>query len=203
MEELRSTEILDKEIQLDARRKAERLLKKADDDCVHIAAEVESRIEKTRAEKRALYAKKIENYNKDADAAIPLEKQRERVLFIDTSVHSALDAYLGALDSEKRFQLLKTLVAQYKDVLSGADVTVSCNGMAVAEAKKLVESVLGKNSVTSCEVSDKAVGCEGLILETADKSIRCRATMNEIRDSMCRNYRFELQDALLGRRLPE
>ena len=33
MQELRSTEILDKEIQTDARKKADKLLKKADADC--------------------------------------------------------------------------------------------------------------------------------------------------------------------------
>ena len=34
MQELRSTEILDKEIEADARRKAEAILKKADEECV-------------------------------------------------------------------------------------------------------------------------------------------------------------------------
>ena len=47
MEELRSTEILEKEIQSDARRKAEKILKNADADCEKILSSVETRFEKT------------------------------------------------------------------------------------------------------------------------------------------------------------
>ena len=44
MKEFRSTEILDKEIQEDARRKAEKLLKRADIDGQRIIDETEDRI---------------------------------------------------------------------------------------------------------------------------------------------------------------
>ena len=45
MQELRSTDILDKEIQADARKKAERMLAKADSDCAKLLASVETDIE--------------------------------------------------------------------------------------------------------------------------------------------------------------
>ena len=41
MQELRSTDILDKEIQADARKKAERMLEKADRDCENLLASIE------------------------------------------------------------------------------------------------------------------------------------------------------------------
>ena len=55
MQELRSTDILDKEIQADARKKAERMLAKADSDCAKLLASVDTDIEKTGAEKRRIF----------------------------------------------------------------------------------------------------------------------------------------------------
>ena len=48
MEELRSAEILDKEIQDDARKKAEKILRNADSQCDQIMAQVESRLEEVK-----------------------------------------------------------------------------------------------------------------------------------------------------------
>ena len=45
MQELRSTEILDKEIEADARRKAEAILKKADEECVQIMEGVKTKLD--------------------------------------------------------------------------------------------------------------------------------------------------------------
>ena len=58
MEELRSTEILDKEIQEDARRKAERILRKTDVECEKIKNSVSTRIETVTSEKNEEYKKK-------------------------------------------------------------------------------------------------------------------------------------------------
>ena len=46
MQELRSTDILDKEIQADARKKAERMLQKADAECANLLESVGQDIEK-------------------------------------------------------------------------------------------------------------------------------------------------------------
>ena len=57
MEELRSTEILDREIQSDARKKAENILKKADKSCEEILNSVEKTIEEARKTKEDFYNK--------------------------------------------------------------------------------------------------------------------------------------------------
>ena len=59
MEEFRSTEILDKEIQADARKKAEKILAKADVDCALLLEEVSGRIEKAKKELEDKYSLKI------------------------------------------------------------------------------------------------------------------------------------------------
>ena len=44
MQELRSTEILDKEIEADAKRKAEAILKRAEEECADILASVDKNL---------------------------------------------------------------------------------------------------------------------------------------------------------------
>jgi len=64
MEELRSTEILDKEIREDARRKANRILNNATLECEKILEDVNNRFEKDAETKKAEYQFKIDDYKK-------------------------------------------------------------------------------------------------------------------------------------------
>ena len=82
MQELRSTDILDKEIQADARKKAERMLAKTDSECEKLIASVESDIEKVAKEKQQFFAHKLEAFEKDRMAVVPLEKERFKFCFI-------------------------------------------------------------------------------------------------------------------------
>ena len=61
MEELRSTEILDKEIREDARRKANRILNNGLLECEKILEDVNIKFEEDAAKKRAEYEEKINN----------------------------------------------------------------------------------------------------------------------------------------------
>ena len=94
MQELRSTEILDKEIQSDARRKAEKILKKADLDAQEILNSISSSIEKAKSEKSDFYSKKIQAFEKDQNASVPLEKERFKVSFIQDSMSGNINSYL-------------------------------------------------------------------------------------------------------------
>ena len=62
MQELRSTDILDKEIQADARKKVERMLKDADRQCEQLLASIDSEIEKAADDKRRFFNKKLEAF---------------------------------------------------------------------------------------------------------------------------------------------
>ena len=75
MQELRSTDILDKEIQADARKKAERMLAKTDSECEKLIASVESDIEKAAEEKRLQEVKfKSDNPIKEIQARNHMRK---------------------------------------------------------------------------------------------------------------------------------
>ena len=100
MEELRSTEILDKEIREDARRKANRILNNSVIDCEKILEDVNIRFEKDAEIKKAEYESKISNYKKNKEASIPLEKQRFIVNFQDNAIDIAINQYLEKLSTD-------------------------------------------------------------------------------------------------------
>ena len=83
MEELRSTEILDKEIQEDARKKADKIVKNSQKEAQNIIDGVSGRIETAKQEKEKLYAEKLTRFERDTNASLPLEKQRFLVSFED------------------------------------------------------------------------------------------------------------------------
>ena len=97
MEELRSTEILDKEIEADARKKAEKILAAADAEGQELLAGVKGRVEQAADEKKHYYEEKLATFSANLDAALPLEKERFLAAFYAESVAASLNAYLAAL----------------------------------------------------------------------------------------------------------
>jgi len=207
MEELRSTEILDREIQEDARRKAEKILKGADSECADILSQVAVRIAKVQADKKAEYASRIEAVRRDAEAAIPLEKQRRLVSYVDSQVREAILDWFSSLTAEKRLELLSRHAERYRSALSLKRLTISACGYSEKDAQRFARDLFGAESIASVRIltaseAAKAGFTDGFRIETEDKSIVCRVTLEEVRDMILSDKRQEIADALLGGRLP-
>lgn len=213
MEELRSTEILDKEIEADARNKAARMLSDADAECQKLLDAVADRIKETTAQKTAYYDAKIAAFKKNRDAALPLEQERYRVSFYVKSVADAYNDYFAKLSDEKLLSLIETLLVRSKDALAGRKVRARVFGFALDGAKKLVEKHCGAKNVLSCaettfELSgDEAVPLndvhKGIILESEDNAVRCRLTTDQLVGELTDRYSAELATTLFGGRLPQ
>ena len=106
MEELRSTEILDKEIEADARKKAEKILARAEEECRTILADVSLRVDEASKQKESYYAGKLSALEKSINEALPLEKGRFLVSFYDDEVSKAFNEYFEKLGLEKRLALI-------------------------------------------------------------------------------------------------
>ena len=198
MQELRSTDILDKEIQADARKKAERMLAKADADCEKLLASVEADIEKATAEKQQFFAHKLEAFEKDRMAVVPLEKERFKVSFIQN-----INKYLEGLTEEKRL----ALVARDFDFKTELRLNAYVYGFSVAGAKKFLSDKLGSKLVNVSETKfgasalEEEIGLEkpqGIILESEDKNFRCRLTLSEVIEKLLDTNRAELSSTLFG-----
>ena len=208
MEELRSTELLDREIQDAARRKAEKILKPSESECRQIMDDVVLRVERVREEREREYRSAVDSYLKDSASAVPLEKQRRLVSYVDASVNAALDSWLEGLGPARRLALYAGLLSRYKAAVGTSPLAVRAAGFPEKDVRSVIAASLGTVGVSSFEAlsagAARAAGFdEGILAETADGSIACRATSAEIREELLMNRREELAKALFGGRLPE
>ncbi len=203
MQELRSTDILDKEIQADARKKAERMLAKTDSECEKLIASVESDIEKAAEEKQLFFAHKLEAFEKDRMAVVPLEKERFKVSFIQNAVIQNINKYLEALPEEKKL----ALVAHDFDFKTELSLNAYVYGFSLSDAKKFLSDKMGSKLLSVKEtkfgavILEEDIGLakpEGIILESEDKNFRCRLTLNEVIEKLLDTNRADLSATLFG-----
>ena len=201
MQELRSTDILDKEIQTDARKRAEKILKKADSDVSNILASVDENVEKAKTDKVAFFQQKLDAFEKDQQASIPLEKERFEVSFIQGQLSEKINKYLESIPEEKRMDL----VCKFFTFKLEKNVNAYVYGFDLAKGKDYLSKKLG-SKMLSCEKTDFGRilvedDCglnkqEGFILEAEDKSFRCRLTISQVVSSILDEDRKELYEAL-------
>lgn len=213
MEELRSTEILDKEIEADARKKAARILSDADAEAQSVLAAVETRVKEASEQKSAYYAAKLAAFKKNTDSALPLEKERYLVSFYTGAVAGAFNAYLEHLSDEKQLSLIEGLLVRAKPALADKKLNALVFGFAVSDAKKMLEKQLDAKQVLSCtETTFEKSGDEptpfnavhkGIILESEDTFVRTRLTIDQLVSEIEDTYSNELATTLFGGRLPQ
>lgn len=210
MEELRSTDILDKEIQDDARKKAEKILRNADSQCDQIMAQVESRLEEAKKEKEAYFTQKAQKVKKDLDSSMPLEKSRFLVSYISSSVADSINAYLKTIDSEKRFDLAVSLLNRFNNLTSDKTFNAAVYGFDCNFVKSALSSKIKIKDCTPIDFAKSGETAidgidihEGVILLSEDKSVKIRLTLEEVITELIDKYRNELAVTLFGGRLPE
>lgn len=205
MEELRSTEILDKEIREDARRKANRILNNGLLECEKILEDVNIKFEEDAAKKRAEYEEKINSYKINKEASIPLEKQRFLIDFENNSIDIAINQYLEKLSTEENLNIIKDLVTKYSFALSEKKVNVEYQGFSKEDITKILNDVLSKEKIISVTEKENKnyESFRGCIITSEDLSIKCRATIEEKIAEIKEQYSEELALSLFGGRMPE
>ena len=208
MEELRSTEILDKEIQQDARKKAEKIIKAAEAEAKSIEDDVSNRLEKAKNEKIEKLEHKLQAVKKDLEASVPLEKERFLVSYIQTSIDEGMNEYFESLSDEKLASLFVNEFSKYEEKIENRPVCLFVYGMDVNFVKKSFEKKVKIASVEKTEFNkqlpEKKAGLKnqkGIILETEDKEIRIRLTLSELVSQIEEKYRKELYKKLFEGRL--
>lgn len=208
MEELRSTEILDKEIYADARKKAERILSKADVDSKLILADVENRLKTAEKELSEKFGAEEDLAKKKCEAALPLEKERFLVKFIQDSLSGEIDSYIKSLSEEDRLLLVLKNSDAAENLFKSKKIDVYYYGFDEKTVKKILDKKFDVNSFEKTEfnklIAENDCGLsfrEGVILESCDKTARCRFTVSELVSQILYKYRKELTDSLFGGRL--
>ena len=198
MEELQSTEILDREILEDARKKAARILKTADDTIRSKTVEWEKKtaesideLEKKYNEQLALTAEKVM-------ARLPIDKRRTKVEKIENLLNYAVESWYKSLSRERILQLLSEEIAKRLALCGEFSVSGQKRAYYYRLEPKEAEFVL-KIVGGTCTIEEVPAvnNYPSITLEAGN--VRIIASIQKIVDFLLQEKREELVDALFGR----
>jgi len=199
MEELQSTDNLDKEILEDARKKAHKILKAADDNIKTKTADWEKKLTVTLGELEEKYAKNSKSITEEIMAVLPIDKQRARAKKVEELLNSAVESWYSRLD---RKRVLGFLQAELSKRLascggfSGADgINAQIHKVEQAEAEAILKAVL-PGKTYNIERTQSTAAYPHIILE--NKEVRIYASIGKAVDFILGEKREELIAALLG-----
>lgn len=224
MEEIRGTEALEQEIREDARRRAERILRKAENDVKEWNAQREQRLQEEIEALTREYEAKKRAAEQDMESHLPLEKTRLEIGYRDEALRAKLSEALMALIREKpwllgswclaclRRQQLLIQESSAQVVVSGLDAkslqaikTLFERAPNVSIVQKDVHLPRGDAAVSdaataaSAEAAPEALfGMYGVVVEPKDHSYRISATGQELFEWLLDEKRGELATALFG-----
>ena len=198
MEELRSTDTLDKEILEDARKKADRILRTAEQNLKSLTEEWSNKTVKTIADLERLHVEAGEMHRKEVMARLPLDKRRARSQRTEGLLRSATEEYISLLPRKRLFLLLEQELKARAQALPPEGLQVRFGGMEKKEAEALLKACLpGTGSAYGIQ-DTPSISAEypELILDSPDVRVvvSIAARMEELLD----DKRGELTRALLG-----
>ncbi|MDR1574437.1 MAG: hypothetical protein LBS37_00395 [Treponema sp.] len=200
MEELQSTEILDREILEDARKKAYRILKAADETVKAASGVWEKKSGETLKALSAKYAERRDLTAAEIMARLPMDKRRAKAEKIENLLRQAVQAWYAGLGCDKVFAILKTelekRLAECTEFFdTGEQVRALVHKLECAEAQAILQAVLpGKTCVI--EESPTISSYPEIILDS--RSVRISASIHKTVDFLLREKRAELVGSLLG-----
>ncbi|MDR2433464.1 MAG: ATPase [Treponema sp.] len=200
MEELQSTEILDREILEDARKKAYRILKAADETIKAASGVWEKKTGETLEALSAKYAERRKLAAAEILARLPMDKRRAKAEKIESLLHQAVQAWYAGLDRDKVLAILKTelkkRLAECSEFFdTGEQVRALVHKLERAEAQAILQAVLpGKTCVI--EESPAISLYPEIILD--NRLVRISASIHKTVDFLLREKRAELIGSLLG-----
>jgi len=202
MEELQSTELLDREILEDARKKAHRILKTAEDTIREKSAEWENNLNASLAELEKKYARQSQFAADEIMARLPIDKRRAKAKKIEELLRSAAETWYGSLSRGRVLDLLKKELekrfAVTEKFTADSETRVQIHQIERTEAQSLLKAVLPGKSCVIEEIHSSSAYPE-IILETPQA--RIYASIGKIVDLLMNEKRAELVEALLGKEI--
>jgi hypothetical protein len=204
MEELQSTEILDREILEDARKKAARILKTADDSIAAKAAEWEAKAQANVDDLRAAHASALARAGSEIMARLPMDKRRAKAEKIECLLRQAVHGWYTALGSGGALALLqKELTARLAvcgDLFAaGARPRILARGLDRAGVEAALRGLLPALPPGNTDIIEEKAAAGGypeIIIETPQ--VRVTASIQKTADYFLHKNRAQLLAALLG-----
>ena len=201
MEELRTTEALGREILEDARKKACKILKTADDTLAVQKREWEEKANGAVDSIRKVYSERLKKTTEEIFARLPLDKRRLRSENAEKYLVKAMDDFLRSLKRETLLSVLKDELSERlaaetgNDDIRGAEVRYS--GMSLSEAGALLEEITN-GRLHAPGFFEAAQTSEFPFIEINTKAIKITASVENAAAVLLKDKRAELAAALLG-----
>jgi integrase len=205
MEELQSTEVLDREILEDARKKAYRILKTADETVKANAAAWEKKTRDAVDELKMKYAERRKLAATEIMARLPLDKRRARSERIERLLGEAEENWYKSLSRGKVLDILKgELVRRLRECPefagpadSGEKPRAFIRYLDRTEAEALLEELL-PGCAFGIEETAAGPGAPMPKIVLENGSVRLTASIGMALDDLLHEKRAELAAALLG-----
>ena len=202
MEELQSTEILEREILEDARKKALRVLKAADETIQAKNIEWKEKTDLLTKDLAEKYGEEKKLLTEKLMARLPIDKLRAKIERIERLLQDAVGQWYNGLSRERALGLLKDELAQRlaynDDFASCVDKTAYYHGLSLNEAQALLRVTNEKFTLTQAAGEG---GYPSIVLET--ENARITASIQNIIDYYLLEKREELIEAMLGLKFME
>ncbi|HCM29057.1 MAG: hypothetical protein A2Z99_04760 [Treponema sp. GWB1_62_6] len=207
MEELQSSEVLDREILEDARKKADRVLRAADQAAAAAAAAWKAKGDADIAALGKSYAARSASFRSETMARVPLDVRRERSARSERLLTERMSSWLSSLPRRKLLSLLERKLVLAAGILANEALAegavVSFSGMDEGEARALLDRFLPDADLRLADAADSSGPAFGrfdafpaLRIQSADVVIR--ASVADIAEEALSEQRAELAAALLG-----
>jgi vacuolar-type H+-ATPase subunit E/Vma4 len=199
MEELQSTEILDREILEDARKKAGRILKSAEETAAAGAAQWDRKTAEALAGLGARYDAMLQKASAEIMARLPLDERRAKSEIIEGLLAAAADDWVQGLTRERLLalldQMLKRYAAECPEIQEEKTVKVLLHNLAASEARPLVKRRLPHAECAYSEAPAAHLYPE-IIIEAGQ--VRITSSLRILLDGLLLDKREELVTALVG-----
>ncbi|MDR1398600.1 MAG: ATPase [Treponema sp.] len=205
MEELQSTDMLDREILEDARKKAYRILKSSEEGVKSAAELWKKKTTAAIAENRERYVSRFVTMKDEIVARLLLDKRRIRSEKIESLLKTAMNSYLQSLSRktllsllEKELRLRLTELRETNEFPT-TSVTVRINNLSSAESEAILKKYLTPGTWT-LETTNIALLVEDKFprLTLDALSVRINASIDSAGYDLLEDKRAELLAALLG-----
>jgi hypothetical protein len=203
MEELQSTEILDREILEDARKKAQRILKTADDTIKAKEAERERNIRSALGELEEKYKQQGAAAAKEIMAVLPVDKRRAQAKKIEELLGAAVESWYAKLSRPRMLEMVRRELEERLAACEGFSgaVCASVHKIETIEAETLLRKTLPGREFKI----EKSVSTEAYPEITVEAGgVKIHASIGKAVNFILGKKRSELIEALLGKEgLPE
>jgi len=209
MEELKSTEILEREIIEDARKKALRTLKLSEDTISVQNAKWEQKLAENIKKLEKKYIEEIKTEGEKVMSRLPVDKKRAKIERIENMLNSAVENWYKSLTRTQILDLLGRELTKSKEQLTknreqrterkeqkeeSSDICARISGLEIAEAEAIL-----KQSNLMCAVSEipSLSRYPSIVIDTED--VRITASIENMIEALLDDKRSELVTALVGR----